>query len=307
MATYRPLEGKLAIITGASRGIGEAIAHNLAAKGCNLVLNYTSAGSKSLADSLAAELATTHKIRTLAVQADVAAGGDAPAAAITAATSAADLVGAARIVALARDHFTTGAETPFQIDIIINNAGIAINDRVENIKYADFTETYRVNVLGPLRLIQAAQPYLPPAGARSGRIVNLSSVSSAAGFIGQTVYGGSKAALEAMTRVWARELAEHATVNAINPGPVYGPMYSSNTHEFLADIRGWIDRTPLMRPRPGVDSEEVVAATRDPMSGGGRPAYPGEIAGIVAMLCLPDSAWCTGQVVSANGGMIMQQ
>lgn len=61
-------------------------------------------------------------------------------------------------------------------------------------------------------------PYLP--NDRSGRIVNMSSVSSSMGFASQSVYGGTKAALEAMTRTWARELAERATVNAVNPGPV---------------------------------------------------------------------------------------
>ncbi len=225
--------------------------------------------------------------------------------------------GAAGIVALAESFFApsrlangivadaAGIPPPFQIDILINNAGIAINGRIEDVKEADFVETYRVNVLGPLRLVQAARPFLPPVGTRSGRIVNVSSVSSAAGFVGQSVYGGSKAALEAMTRTWARELAEHATVNAVNPGPVAGPMYASNTPEFLADIRGCIERTPLMRPRPGVDPQDVVQAARDPMAGGGRPAYPAEIAGIVGMLCLPDAAWCTGQVVCANGGMTM--
>ncbi|KIH87955.1 hypothetical protein SPBR_05159 [Sporothrix brasiliensis 5110] len=301
MAAYQPpLAGKLAIITGASRGIGEAIARNLAAKGCNLVLNYTSASSKVLAETLGSELATAHGVRILCVQADVGGEPGEPAAG----------GGAAGIVALAKAFFAPdaadGTPTPFQIDILINNAGIARNDRIEDVKVADFNETYRVNVLGPLRLVQAAKPFLPAAGTRSGRIVNLSSVSSTAGFIGQSVYGGSKAALEAMTRTWARELSEHATVNSINPGPVAGPMYASNTQEFLNDIKGWIDRAPLMRPRAGVDADDVVAAAREPLSGGGRPAYPAEIAGIVGMLTLPDSAWCTGQVVSANGGMIMQ-
>ncbi|CAK7209456.1 hypothetical protein SBRCBS47491_000449 [Sporothrix bragantina] len=297
MATsYQPLAGKLAVITGASRGIGEAIARNLAAKGCNLVINYTSASSKSLAEALGAELAAAHGIRALCVQADVGGEPGDPAAG----------GGAAGIIALAKAFFSPdGSTTPFQIDILVNNAGIALNDRIEDVNYKDFAETYRVNVLGPLRLVQAAKPFLPAAGTRTGRIVNLSSVSSAAGFVGQSVYGGSKAALEAMTRTWARELSEHATVNAINPGPVAGPMYASNTTEFLNDIKGLIDRTPLMRPRAGVDADDVVEATRDPLSGGGRPAYPAEIAGIVGMLCLPDSAWCTGQVVCANGGMFM--
>ncbi len=155
-------------------------------------------------------------------------------------------------------------------------------------------------MLGPLLLLQAAQPYRP--SDRSGRVVNLSSVSSATGFVGQSVYCGTKAALEAMTRTWARELADRSTVNAVNPGPVLGPMYAANTEEFKAGIRGWIEHTPLMRPRPGIDADHLV---EDAKTSGGRPAYASEIAGIVGMLCTADAAWCTGQVVCANGGMLM--
>jgi NAD(P)-dependent dehydrogenase (short-subunit alcohol dehydrogenase family) len=152
-----------------------------------------------------------------------------------------------------------------------------------------------------LLVVQAAQPYLPQD--RSGRIVNISSVSSSTGFVGQSVYGGTKAAVEAMTRTWARELAENCTVNAVNPGPVEGPMYASNSAEFLEGIHGWVLHTPLMRAREGVDSEEEV---REWKASGGRLARFGEIAGIVGMLCGSEAGWCTGQVVSANGGMLMQ-
>lgn len=168
---------------------------------------------------------------------------------------------------------------------------------------AEFAETYRVNVLGPLLAVQAAQAYLPTD--RSGRIVNISSVSSSCGFVGQSVYGGTKAALEAMTRTWARELAERCTVNAVNPGPVEGPMYASNSREFLEGIKGWIGHTPLMAAREGVDAPEVVQEARKEINAGGRPAYAHEVAGVVGMLTGPDAAWVTGQVVCANGGMLM--
>jgi 3-oxoacyl-[acyl-carrier protein] reductase len=209
--------------------------------------------------------------------------------------------GASSLISSARAHFTNPDTQSFQIDILVNNAGIARNAPLPRVTVEDFEATYRVNVLGPLLVTQAAEPYLPRD--RSGRIVNISSVSSQAGFVTQTVYGGSKAALEAMTRTWARELSERATVNAINPGPVEGPMYAANPPEFLEDIRGWVMRTPLMRAREGVDPEEVV---RDARESGGRPAYTKEVAGIVGILCLEEAGWCTGQVVSANGGMIMQ-
>ncbi|KAK3365673.1 hypothetical protein B0T24DRAFT_559525 [Lasiosphaeria ovina] len=278
----RPLEGKLGIITGGSRGIGAAIASNLASKGCNLVLNHASASSAALTATFCAALASAHGIRAVGVQADV---GTAE--------------GASAIVAFARESFAS-PPSQFQIDILVNNAGIALNAPLPAITAHEFSETYRVNVLGPLLVTQAVEPFLPRD--RTGRVVNISSVSSAAGFVGQTVYGGTKAALEAMTRTWARELAERATVNAINPGPVEGPLYASNSPEFLAGIKGWIMHTPGMAPRPGVDSPEVIEEAKE---GGGRLAHTSEIAGIVGMLCTPDAAWCTGQVVCANGGMMM--
>jgi len=211
--------------------------------------------------------------------------------------------GAAQLVTAAKGAFSRDADGTsgrFQIDIVVNNAGVAQNAFLADVTTAQFEETYRVNVLGPLLLVQAAEPYLPRD--RSGRIVSLSSVSSSTGFVTQSVYGGSKAAVEAMTRTWARELAERATVNAINPGPVEGPMYAANSDVFKAGIKGWIQHTPLMAAREGIDSEEVV---EDAKESGGRPAHTSEVAGIVGMLCGEDAAWCTGQVICANGGMLM--
>ncbi|OLN86363.1 L-xylulose reductase 2 [Colletotrichum chlorophyti] len=278
----RSLEGKLGIVTGASRGIGVAIVENLASKGCNLILGYTSASSKSRTDDLARDLQTKHNIQVLPVQADVGTPE-----------------GPKSLVTTAKSHFESlNPGRPFQIDILINNAGVAHNNLLPAVTVADFDTSYRVNVLGPLLLTQAVQPYLPTD--RSGRIVNMSSVSSSAGFPEQTVYGGTKAALEAMTRTWARELSENATVNAVNPGPVLTEMYASNTPEFKRFIKGFIEHAPLMRARQGVDSDELVKEAEE---AGGRPAYVGEIAGIVGMLVSEEAAWCTGQVVCANGGM----
>ncbi|KAK4448262.1 3-oxoacyl-reductase FabG [Podospora aff. communis PSN243] len=278
----RPLEGKLAIITGASRGIGAAIAENLAAKGANLVLGYTSPSSTAQATSFASHLSTTHSIRAIPIQSDLSSPS-----------------GPSHLITTAKSHFSSSS-SPFRIDIIINNAGIALNAMLPAVTIPDFEATYRVNVLAPLLVVQAAQPYLPTD--RTGRIVNISSVSSSTGFVTQSVYGGTKAALEAMTRTWSRELAENCTVNAVNPGPVEGPMYASNTPEFLAGIKGWIMHTPGMAARDGVDAPEVVA---DAKESGGRPAHTYEVAGVVGMLCTPDAQWVTGQVVCANGGMVM--
>ena len=222
-----------------------------------------------------------HKIRTLVAQADIGTPEGPPA-----------------LISATKDAFTQ-SDGKFQVDIIINNAGVSIVNPIPEIKVADFDTSYRINVLGPLLLIQAAEPHLPTD--RSGRIVNVSSVSSSTGFVGQSVYGGTKAALEAMTRTWARELSERCTVNAINPGPVLTEMYANVTDGFVKHIRPFIEHTPLMRTRKGIDAEDLCEA--EPRTGG-RPAYGEEVAGMVGLLCSSEAGWCTGQVVCANGGML---
>ncbi|THC95188.1 hypothetical protein EYZ11_005347 [Aspergillus tanneri] len=293
----RPLEGKFGIITGGSRGIGEAIARNLAEKGCSLLLNFTSESSRARTEELCIALASAHSIRCESVQANL----NHPESATT------------TILLAAKEHFTS-ATGAFQIDILINNAGVSqdrlLNDPVSGpIDPATFTWHYNINVLAPLLLTQACAPFLPSNPTRSGRIVNISSVSSSMGFEGQTVYGGTKAALEAMTRTWARELASRATVNAINPGPVIGDMYFQTGEGFWNQIQGFQDNTPLSQlidddPQLQALSPEQIRLFKDKM-GGRRPAFTAEIAGVVGMLCTADGGWCTGSVVCANGGMRM--
>ena len=250
-------------------------------KGCNLIMNYTSASSEARTHKLAEMLEQTQKVQTLIVQADM--GSES---------------GPGHVVERAKNHFASPNARKFQIDIIINNAGVSVNRRIADCDCTDFAFQYNINVRGPLLLMQAALPFLPHD--RSGRIVNMSSVSGNLGFIAQSVYGGTKAALEAMTRTWARELAERATVNAVNPGPVATDMYGGTTPEFQERMANFIRTAPLMKERPGVDPQEFVD---DAPNSGGRPGYDYEVAGCVSMLCSTDSAWCTGSVVCANGGM----
>lgn len=246
---WRVLEGKLAIVTGASRGIGAAVCENLAAKGASLILNYTSNSSADKTAALAKKLQQEHKIQTLPVQADMG-----------------DVNGPAHIISIAKNNFAHPRSGKFQIDIIVNNAGIAGKTAIEECEPEEFDRLYHVNVRGPLLLMKAALPYLP--NDRSGRVVNLSSVSSSLGFDGDGMYGGTKAALEAMTRTWARELSERATVNAVNPGPVATDMYASTTKEFQAKMSGWSRNTPLAAIRPEVDRQDLVEAAE---LAGGRP------------------------------------
>ncbi|KAL9611630.1 MAG: hypothetical protein Q9167_003745 [Letrouitia subvulpina] len=277
----RPLQGKLAIITGGSRGIGASVARSLASKGSSVVLNFTSESSAEKTSALASSLESEYGIKALAVQANMG-----------------DPAGPSHLITTAKNHFSHPKSGKFQIDIIINNAGVSKNQPLQDITKETFTWMYAINVLGPILLLQAALPYLPTD--RSGRIVNLSSVSSSLGFLNQTVYGGTKAALESMTRTWSRELAERATVNAINPGPVATDMYGGTGEDFQRQMKPFMENAPLQKVRQGIDDEVYL---KDAEKAGGRPAYEHEVAGIVGMLCSEDSAWCTGSVICANGGL----
>lgn len=193
--------------------------------------------------------------------------------------------------------------------ILINNAGVAGDRMVKGANPEDFVKDfermYKINVLGPLLLVNALEPYLPTD--RTGRIVNIASVSSSSGFPGQSIYGGTKAALESMTRSWSRELSERCTVNAVNPGPVATDMYGGVSDDFADHMRAWNTITPRAQVVEGKDDQETYKEVTEGKGLGGRAARADEIAGIVGMLCGQESAWCTGSVVNANGGMLMQR
>ncbi|OAQ73883.1 short-chain dehydrogenase [Pochonia chlamydosporia 170] len=296
----RPYENKLAIVTGGSRGIGEAVARRLAAKGANVLVAYTSESSKAPTQALVTHLSTTHNIKSASVQADLSN----PSAA------------APQILTAAQALFQSYNKGPFQIDMLINNAGVASNQHLNDetagaITAAEFNRVYTVNVLAPLLLTQAVAPFLPTD--RSGRIVSVSSVSSSIGYQGQSVYAGSKAAVEAMTRTWSRELAERATVNAVNPGPAWGDMYAQAGDTFWKINQPYVDAAPLtayngerevLELVGERDAERFDRTVREGM-GGRRPGFTDEIAGTIDMLCSREAGWTTGSVVCANGGMKM--
>ncbi|KAK5090594.1 hypothetical protein LTR05_000769 [Lithohypha guttulata] len=272
---YRPHDSKFGIVTGGSRGIGAAVVENLAAKGCNLLLVFTSDSSAEPTQKLCAKVQNENNVIAKSVQADLSD----PSRSVP------------HILATAKNHFSHPKSGGFQIDILINNAGIAgnkcLNDEKEGpIEETQFHKMYNVNVLAPLLLTQAVAPYLPKD--RSGRIVNVSSVSSSIGYEGQSIYAGTKAALEAMTRTWSRELAENATVNAVNPGPVWGDMYAQAGEAFWKVNQKYVDAAPLCKyngddetkRRAGGDPQEFDKIVRQGM-GGMRPAFTDDIAATI--------------------------
>lgn len=265
-----------------------------------MVLVYTSDSSKEPVERTASELIAAHGISCTTVQADLS----------EAAAAATAIVASARSLS---SHCCP--ERPFQIDILINNAGVASNQLLNDatsgpIAPEEFTRVYNVNVLAPLLLTQAVASHLPKD--RSGRIVNVSSVSSSIGYEGQSVYAGTKAALEAMTRTWSRELADRATVNAVNPGPVWGDMYAKVGQRFWDINQPYVDVAPLSRYEgeeqvkrmAGDSAEEFDRTVREGMKGR-RPGFTSEVAGTIDMLCSEEAGWTTGSVVCANGGMKM--
>ncbi|KAI0378530.1 3-oxoacyl-acyl-carrier-protein reductase [Hypomontagnella monticulosa] len=274
-------EGKLAIVTGSARSIGAAIVRNLASKGCNVIVNHATEGSDKVASELCNELETTYRVKAIWVRGDVSKRDDCT-----------------KIVEAAKANFRNPQTGSLQIDILVHNAGIFIAGPLETVLESDFERLFAVNVLGPTLLTAACLPHLPTD--RSGRVVIVSSIASKVGNPNMGLYAGTKGAVEAMARVWCRELAERATVNTINPGPVMNDLYLSSG-EHLKSWGAQLNRiTPLAAVRPS-DSFEVREVAKQV---GGRPAHESEIAGVVATLCSPDAAWCTGSLVCANGGTI---
>jgi NAD(P)-dependent dehydrogenase (short-subunit alcohol dehydrogenase family) len=281
-------------------GIGAAVAQRLAAKGCNLLLVYTSDSSTQPTATLCEQLTSTHQIHCTSVQADLANPAEA----------------CNSILEAAKTLFQRyKPEAEFQIDILINNAGVSSNQHLNDpqqgpIDTTEFDRVYRVNVVAPLLLTQAIAPYLPQD--RSGRIVTVSSVSSSIGYQGQSVYAGSKAAVEAMTRVWSRELAERATVNTVNPGPAWGDMYEKAGQTFWDINQPYVDTAPLasyhgekeVLALAGSEADKFDRVVREGMKGR-RPGFTSEIAGTIDMLCSSEGGWTTGSVICANGGMKM--
>ncbi len=187
----RRLEGKFAIVTGASKGIGASIAKHLAEEGAGVVVNYSS--SKQGADRVVAEI-TGKGGRAIAVQADMSKPADIK-----------------RLFAEAKKAFG-------RIDVLVNNAGIYEFAPLEEVTPEHFHKQFNLNVLGLILASQEAVKLFGPAG---GSIVNISSVVATAAPATASVYSATKGAVDAVTRALAKELGpRNIRVNSINPGLV---------------------------------------------------------------------------------------
>lgn len=241
--------GRTAIVTGASGGIGAAVAERLAKDGFTVVVNY--AGNATSAEALVAR---------------IEAGG---ARAVTAKADVSDAGDVARMF--------DSAETAFGgVDVLVNAAGIMNLATIGESSDALFDRQVAVNLKGTFNTVREAARRLRDGG----RIVNFS--SSVTGLLQPTygVYAATKAAIEAMTSVLAKELrGRHITVNAIAPGPTATKLFLDGKPQEV------IDRLAKLAPLE-------------------RLGQPEDIANAVAFLAGPDGAWINGQTLRANGGII---
>ena len=211
------LSGKVAIVTGASKGIGAAIAKSLAANGASVVVNYAS--SKEGADTVVAAI-TAAGGKAVAVKGNVAKAADAKA-----------IVDAA-------------IKTYGHLDVLVNNAGVYEMKPLEEITEEHYHQIFDINVLGLLLVSKEAAKHLP----KGGSIVNVSSVVSRITPPGSAVYTGTKGAVDAITGVLARELGPKGIrVNSVNPGII--ETEGTHTAGFIgSDFETWaVGQTPLGR------------------------------------------------------------
>lgn len=194
------LEGRVAIVTGAGRGLGREFALCLAREGARVVVN-------DLGVSLQGE--TTEEDPASQVCAEIEAIGSA---AVPARQSVADFEGAAGIVATALDSFG-------RVDVVVNNAGIVRDRTLLKMEEGDFDAVVATHLKGTFNVVRHAAPHMKEAGY--GRIVNITSSAGLRGNFGQTNYGAAKAGIMGMTFVWALELGRYGiTANALAPAGV---------------------------------------------------------------------------------------
>jgi 3-oxoacyl-[acyl-carrier protein] reductase len=244
-------QGKTAIVTGASRGIGRAISLELARLGCNVAFNYHA--SREPAEQLEAEI--------------VALGRECASFQM----NVADFAAATEMVKEIAGRFCG-------VDYLVNNAGIVRDRTLVRMSEKEWDEVLDTNLKGAFNFSRAVAPVMMEA--RFGSILNISSISGVAGNFGQANYSASKAGMIGLTKTLARELAgRNITVNALALGLIDTDMTRKLPEEIKAKILAAI---PLRR-----------AGTAE------------EAARIAAFLLSDDARYITGQVIQADGGMVM--
>lgn len=244
------LSGRVAVVTGSSKGIGAAIAQHLAAAGASVVINYHS--HKTDADKIVRAI-TAKGGKAIAVQANVSRIEDV------------------------QKLFAATIEAFGQLDILVNNAGVYEFFPLETVTTEHFHKLFDLNVLGLLLTTQEAVKHFPPTG---GSIINISSIVTKNPMPGTVVYSATKASVDMITRILAKELGpKKIRVNALNPGITVTEGVIS-TGIINSDFHRQLEReTPL-----------------------GRIAQPQDIASVALFLASDDSGWITGETLEVSGG-----
>jgi 3-oxoacyl-[acyl-carrier protein] reductase len=246
------LSGKVAVVTGASKGIGAAIAKQMAGEGAAVVVNYAS--SKEEAERVVAEIKKTGG-KAVAVKANMAQKEDI------------------------ERLFTETMKAFGKLDILVNNAGIYEFSPLDGVTEEHFHKQFNVNVLG---LLLASKEAAKQFGSAGGCIINIGSAVSTLTPPNSSVYCATKAAVDAITMVLAKELGPRKIrVNAINPG--------------MVDTEG-------VRAAGFIESDfQKQTEARTPL--GGRIGQPGDIAPVAVFLASPDAGWVTGETIHVSGGL----
>lgn len=270
----RKLEGKVAIVTGAGRGIGRSIALKFASEGASVVVNDLDAAP---ANEVVAEIR--------------AAGGQGLAFPCN--VTAPDF--GERLVKATLEAFGG-------IDIIVNNAGYTWDNVIQKMSDEQWDAIIDCHLKAPFNLLRAAQPYfreVSKAEAAEGRevfrkVVNISSVSGTQGNAGQVNYSAAKAGVMGMTKTLAREWGRmKVNVNCVAFGFIATRLTEPTAEEKTVSIEG-------RDIKVGVNPDRIVQASKEIALG--RPGTPEEAAGSVFMFCIPESDYVTGQTIICGGG-----
>jgi 3-oxoacyl-[acyl-carrier protein] reductase len=243
------ISNKVALITGASRGIGREVAEHLATLGISVVVNYHS--NKQEAKEVVKGIEFEGG-KAVAIQADISK------------------------VSELEKLFKETIGVYGKVDILINNAGLMINNPIANVSEEEFDRQFAVNVKGTFFACQQAMKYMEDRG----RIINFSTSVTSAMFPSYSVYAASKGAVEQITRQLAKEFGKKGiSINAIAPGPVQTELFTQ-----------------------GKSKEQIEMLSK--MNSFGRLGMPEDIANMIELLVSEKAHWITGQTIKVNGGFI---
>lgn len=244
------MPNKVALITGASRGIGRAIAIEFASRGYDVVINYVK--SKSLAEDLANELQKKYRVQALPFKADISREEEVN-----------------KLIDFTLKNFK-------KIDVLVNNAGIAMDMELSDRTIGHFEKTFKTNVFGLFYLTKLVGDHM--VENKDGKIINISSNNSINCFYPTSIdYDASKSAVNSLTKNFAIAFSPYVNVNAVAPGWVQTDMNKDLTPDIME-----LEKERILKKRIG---------------------KPEDVAKLVAFLASEDADYINGEIITIDGGM----